>query len=165
MYVWLKIFHISAMAIWFAGLCFLPHLLVARHRGSADADPDFFNPVTNTLYFRVMTPAGVLTVFFGMLLLWSVPVGAWLVLKVTLIMVVVFIHLYLGVLIYEMGEGRDRHDAAFYRVLGWVPILVAMVLLALTAAKPVTFAGLPEPPGVEAKAPTQAPSPGRSGPD
>ena len=57
MYFWLKVVHILAMTVWFSGLFFLPRLFVARHRREIDADRTYWNPVTNTLFFRLMTPA------------------------------------------------------------------------------------------------------------
>jgi putative membrane protein len=136
MYFWLKVLHIGAMCVWFAGLFFLPRLLVARHRIESDADAAYFNPVANTLFFRVMTPAALLTTLVGMgLMAWAEP-GAWLVLKLMVVTLAVFMHLYFGVLLYELGRGNDRHGAMFYRLVGWLPLLLVTGIAALTAAKP-----------------------------
>src|SRR5690606_41636067 len=58
-YFWLKILHVSAMVLWFAGLFFLPRLFVARHRGQRDGAAAYFNVAANTVFFRLATPAAL----------------------------------------------------------------------------------------------------------
>ncbi|MEG3192887.1 CopD family protein [Lysobacter sp. D1-1-M9] len=146
MYFWLKFFHIAAMTVWFTGLFFLPRLLAARHRAEADADRAHFVPIAGMLFFRIMSPAGLVTIALGMVLIAYGPIGAWLILKLTVVALAVAIHLYLGVAMFELEQGRDRHNAGFYHVLGWVPLLLLLMLVALTAAKPETVPPLPPPP-------------------
>lgn len=157
MYLWLKIFHIGAMAVWFTGLCFLPHLFLARHRHRREAQPTRFNRLVNTVYFRIMTPAAVLTVVFGGVLLVFAVFAAWLVMKMLLVLLAVCVHLYLGVVLYELGQGRDRHGPLFYGVLGWTPLLLALALAALTAAKPATLGPLPAVPAEAGGGGSEAP--------
>ena len=147
MYFWLKILHVSAMVLWFAGLFFLPRLFVARHRGERDAAAAYFNATANALYFRMATPAALVAVATGMALIAFGPGGAWLVMKLVIVAGAVFLHLYMGVALYELGQGRDRHGPLFYRALGWAPLLVLLAVAALTGAKPHTVGDLPPPPG------------------
>lgn len=150
MYFWLKILHVSAMVLWFAGLFFLPRLFVARHRGERDAAAGYFNATANTLYFRMATPAALVAVATGMALIAFGPSGAWLVLKLVVVAGAVLLHLYLGLVLYELGQQRDRHGPWTYRVLGWAPLLVLLCVAALTGAKPQTVGTLPPPPGASA---------------
>jgi len=151
-YFWLKVLHILAMTVWFAGLFFLPRLFVARHRGEIDADPVFWNPVANTLFFRIMTPAALLTITFGGILIAWNPAGAWLVLKLVVVAAAVLLHLYFGLLLYELGHDRDHHGPTFYRVIGWVPLLLLLTIAGITGAKPLTLGNLPAPPSGAADA-------------
>src|SRR5690606_15035895 len=96
-YFWLKILHVSAMVLWFAGLFFLPRLFAARHRGGRAASVEYFNAVANALFFRLATPAALLAVLSGMLLIAFGPSGAWLVMKLVVVTAAVLLHLYLGV--------------------------------------------------------------------
>lgn len=146
MYFWLKLLHVAAMTVWFTGLFFLPRLFVARHRDERDAEMSFFIPMAGTLYFHVMSPAGLVTIALGMVLIAFGPTGAWLVMKLLLVVVAVAIHVYLGMVMYELEQGRDRHGIVFYRVLGALPLLLLLGIAALTAAKPETAPPLPPPP-------------------
>lgn len=134
------------MVLWFAGLFFLPRLFVARHRGERDAAAGYFNATANTLYFRMATPAALVAVASGMALIAFGPSGAWLVIKLVVVAGAVFLHLYMGVVLYELGHGRDRHGPVFYRTLGWLPLLLLLGIAALTGAKPRTVGDLPPPP-------------------
>ncbi len=151
MYSWLKILHVSAMVLWFTGLFFLPRLFAARHRGGRDAGASYFNATANTLYFRMATPAALVAVATGMLLIAYGPTGAWLAMKLALVAGAVFLHLYLGMVLYELGQGRERHGPWIYRLLGWAPLLVLLLVAALTGAKPQTLGDLPPPPGTAAR--------------
>lgn len=146
MYFWIKLLHIGAVTLWFTGLFFLPRLFVARHRSEADADPAYFNPVANLLFFRLATPAAVTAIALGMILIGYVPFGAWLAAKLGIVTLAVLMHLYLGLHLYQLGHGHDRHGATFYRVLGWLPLLLLLALAALTGAKPDGIGPLPAAP-------------------
>jgi putative membrane protein len=149
-YFWLKILHVSAMVLWFAGLFFLPRLFVARHRGDRDGAASYFNIAANTVFFRLATPAALVAVATGMVLIAYGPTGAWLVMKLAVVAGAVLLHLYLGMVLYELGQGRERHGTAVYRILGWTPLLIVLAVAALTGAKPATVGDLPPPPGAAA---------------
>lgn len=146
MYFWLKVLHISAMAVWFTGLFFLPRLFVAHHRDEIDADRAYLNPAANLLFFRIATPAALVTTIAGMILMAWNPDGAWLVMKLAVVAIAVFIHLYLGMSLYQLGQGKVRHGPWLYRALGWTPLILILAIAALTGAKPNTAGELPPPP-------------------
>nr|WP_273544277.1 CopD family protein [Luteimonas saliphila] len=143
---WLKVAHIAAMAVWFTGLFLLARLFSARVRGTRDGRADFFNPVANRLFFRIATPAGVLTIAFGMgLIPWIEPSG-WLVAKLGLVTGLVLLHLWLGVHLYALGRGRRARGAFLLpRLLGWAPLVLLLAIAALTGAKPRSVGDLPPP--------------------
>lgn len=163
-YFWLKVLHILAMTIWFAGLFFLPRLFTARHAQEMDADPAFWNPVTNMLFFRVMTPAALVTITAGGILIAWNPDGAWLVLKLVAVAMAVLLHLYFGLLLYELGQDRDHHGPTFYRAIGWIPLVLLLVIAGLTGAKPRTLGDLPAPPARAVDVEDTVPGIGRDAP-
>lgn len=150
MHFWLKFAHIALVSLWFAGLCFLPWLFMAHRRGEAAAYPRHFNRSANWAYFRLATPAAALAILLGMALMPYAQPGAWLVAKLVLVALAVLLHVYFGLVLYEMGKGNDRHGVWFFRVAGGVPMLLALALAGITAAKPRTFLGLPAPPAAAA---------------
>src|SRR5690606_31811570 len=52
--------------------------------------------VTNLLFFRIATPAGIIAIALGMVLIGMVPFGAWLAAKLLVVMAAVLLHLYFG---------------------------------------------------------------------
>ena len=157
MYFWMKVFHIAAMAVWFSGLVLLPRLLrsrartgVATHTGhwtEADpAQPEFELRAARLLYAGVMSPAGVLTVALGLALVPFAEPGAWLVLKLAVVAFAVMIHLYLGMCVQRLEQGRAPGAAWLQRLAGWAPLVLLVVLAGITGGKPVTVPPLPPPP-------------------
>lgn len=136
MHFWLKFFHIAAMAIWFTGLFFLPRLFITNAREGASTDEGDLEAIGRTLFFGIMTPAGVVTVALGIALIAYGFDGPWLPAKLVLVAVAVLLHVYLGQLLLDLGRGHARHGAFLYRVLSWGPLLLLLGIAALAAAKP-----------------------------
>jgi len=145
-YFWLKFLHIAMVGTWFLGLFFLPRLFVAYRSGAADADRAYYNRLTNLIFFYVSTPAAVLAMLLGMALMLFIAPAGWLVLKLAVVSIAVLLHVYCGLYLYEMSRGGRSHGPLFFRVLGWVPLVLLLAIAGLTAAKPDTLPSLPAPP-------------------
>jgi putative membrane protein len=132
--------HIVFMVSWFAGLFYLPRLFVYHALTPPDDHPGIarFKIMERKLYVGIMTPAAVLTIVFGLWLMWGFGIdGGWLHVKLVLVGVLVVLHVYLGRLLRDFAGDRNRHGHVFYRWLNEIPalpLLVAIVWLAV--AKP-----------------------------
>jgi protoporphyrinogen IX oxidase len=143
MFLLAKFLHVAAVGLWFAGLCLLPQLLAARAVGS-ERDDEYFVPIGRRLYFHLMTPAAVVAVVVGAGLIGFSQPGAWLPAKLLLVALALALHVYLGLSLYDMSNGRVRHGRWFFRSLGWTPFALAIGILLLTSVKPLTLAPVDE---------------------
>lgn len=128
MYFWLKLLHIAAMAVWFAGLFLLPRLLLSGG-GTPSREPGC------SLFHVVMTPAAVATIVLGMLLLARGASGAWLPAKLLLVAMAVLLHVHFGQRLYAREEIRGA-DALLLKMLNWLPLPLLLGIAALAAVKP-----------------------------
>ncbi len=135
-----KSLHIVFMVTWFAGLFYLPRLFVYHAQAAADdrVGIERFKTMERKLYVGIMTPGAALTVAFGLWLWLGYGItGGWLHAKVTLVLILIAFHIYLGILLRDFAHDRNRHSHTFYRWLNEIPalpLLVAIVYLAV--AKP-----------------------------
>ena len=130
-----KSLHIIFMVTWFAGLFYLPRLFV-YHAMASPGDRigiERFIVMERKLYFGIMTPGAVLTIVFGLWLWLGYGIsGGWLHAKLSLVVVLVAFHIYLGKLMADFRAGRNRHGHVFYCWLNEIPalpIIVAIVFL------------------------------------
>lgn len=132
MYFWLKFGHIAAVAIWFTGLFLLPRLFIAGQAGAAATG--------KMLYFAVMTPAAAVAVALGLVLIIAFGFdGAWLPAKLSVVALAVLLHIYLGVSLDAADRGAQPRRPVLHRVLNWLPVLLFLAIVALTAGKPGTL--------------------------
>ena len=134
---YVKMLHLGALAVWLGGLLLLPRLFAAHAASAAgQAHDTYFNLKAQVLYFRVVTPAAVLTVAMGTVLLVAGFDGAWLPLKLVLVAGLVLLHVYLGSLLQHLVHGDSRHPPLVFHLMVWAPLPLAGAIVALAAAKP-----------------------------
>jgi putative membrane protein len=135
-----KTLHIVFMITWFAGLFYLPRLFVYHAQAAPDdrIGIERFKLMERKLYFGIMAPGAILTVVFGMWMWLGYGVtGAWLHAKVTFVLVLIALHVYLGFLLRDFARDRNRHGHVFYRWLNEIPALPLLVVIVwLVVAKP-----------------------------
>jgi len=133
--LWLKSLHIVFLVSWFAGLFYLPRLFVYHAMATDAIGIERFKVMERKLYYGIMAPSAVLTIVSGMWLWLGYGVtGGWLYAKLALVAILVAHHLWLGKLMRDFREDRNRHRDVFYRWINEIPalpILVAIVLLVL----------------------------------
>ena len=129
--LWIKALHIVFMVTWFAGLFYLPRLFVYHTLAAPDdrVGIERFKTMERKLYYGIMTPGAVLTVLLGLWMWLGFGVtGGWLHAKVALVAVLIALHVYLGKLVKDFREDRNRHGHVYYRWLNEIPALPILVL-------------------------------------
>ena len=63
--LWIKSLHIIFMVTWFAGLFYLPRLFVYHAMTTDKISHDRFVVMERKLFYGIMTPGALLTIFFG----------------------------------------------------------------------------------------------------
>jgi putative membrane protein len=133
--LWIKSVHIIFLVSWYAGLFYLPRLFVYHAMASDSVGIERFKLMERKLFYGIMTPSAILTVFSGLWLWLGYGIGGgWLYAKLALVAVLVAHHLWLGKLMRDFREDRNRHGHVFYRWINEIPalpILIAIVLLVL----------------------------------
>lgn len=138
--LWVKAFHIIAMVAWFSGLFYLPRIFVYHASASDQIGIDRFKIMEKKLYYYIMTPSGILTIILG---LWLISFNVsgylrmgWLHIKLTLVLLLILYHLYLGKLLTAFAKDRNQHSSKFYRLLNEIPSLLLIMIVILVVVKP-----------------------------
>jgi putative membrane protein len=138
--LWVKAFHIIFMVTWFAGLFYLPRLFVYHAMASDNTSIERFKIMERKLYFGIMTPGAILTLLFGLLIISYNPHAymqqIWLHIKLSLIVLLVLFHVYLGKLFFAFKADRNTHSHVFYRILNEIPVLFLVAIVILAVVKP-----------------------------
>lgn len=139
--LWFKALHLIAMVTWFSGLFYLPRLYVYHAMSTDQISLERFKIMERKLFFGICTPGAVLTLVFGLGLLHQL--GAeyfrashWLHAKLLLILLLLGYHLYLGILLKQFKQDKNRHSHRFYRWLNEVPVLFLVAIILLAVLKP-----------------------------
>jgi protoporphyrinogen IX oxidase len=136
--LWIKSLHIVFMVTWFAGLFYLPRLFVYHALATDAISIERFKLMERKLYFGIMAPGAVLTIATGLWLWLGYGItGGWLYLKISLVVILVAHHLWLGTLMRAFQEDRNRHGDIFYRWINEIPSTPALVgIVLLVVFKP-----------------------------
>ena len=138
--LYIKSFHIIFMVAWFAGLFYMPRLFVYHAMAEDNISLDRFKIMERKLYFGIMTPCMVITIVLGMWLLAGYNIGAgqgWMHAKLALVLVLIAQHFYLGKLMMDFRQERNKRSHVFYRWLNEIPTLPALIaIVILVVVKP-----------------------------
>jgi putative membrane protein len=137
--LWVKSLHIVFVTSWFAGLFYLPRILVNLALvPQPGAERDRLLLMGAKLY-RFMTMLGVLAIVFG-LWLWlgyRIGVGAgWMHAKLALVLALIAYHGWCGKLLADFRHGRNRHSHVWYRWFNELPVVVLLATVLLVVFKP-----------------------------
>lgn len=135
--LWVKSLHIVFMVTWFAGLFYLPRLFVYHAMAEDEISRQRFQVMERKLFWGIMTPGGVLTVFFGLWLWlgWGFS-GGWLYAKAALVAALVAYHVWCGKLMLDFRAERSRRSHLWFRWFNEFPTLVLFAAVFLVVFKP-----------------------------
>ena len=139
LYLWLKALHIIAVVCWFAGLFYLPRLFVYHATAEDEASRERFKVMERKLYRGIMVPSMVVTLVFGLWMLYLNPgwlSQAWLHAKLTLVVLLIGYHHACGSLLKRFARGENRRGHVFYRWFNEVPVLFLIAIVILVVVKP-----------------------------
>ena len=88
--LWIKAFHIIFVVTWFAGLFYLPRLFVYHSMATDEISLERFKIMETKLLYGITIPSAVLTLVFGTWLWLAYDFsGAWLYLKLVLVLLLI----------------------------------------------------------------------------
>ena len=139
--LWLKAFQLIFMVTWFAGLFYLPRLFVYHAMSTDSISNERFKIMERKLYYGIMTPGMVLTLFFGVWMLvsyaWTLYSGSgWLHAKLTLLALLVGYHGLCGKWLSDFKHDRNSHSHVYFRWMNEVPVLFLLGIVILAVVKP-----------------------------
>jgi protoporphyrinogen IX oxidase len=135
---YIKALHIIFVVTWFAGLFYLPRLLVYAAEASTLEDQlarnillRQFNTMQKRLLYGITWPSAVLTLLLGARLLMLYPLTDWLKIKLAFVVFLYFYHISLQIIFKQQRSGNFRYSGQQLRAWNEVPtvILVAVVFL------------------------------------
>ena len=133
----IKALHISMLALWCAGLFALP-LLLSRHDGvRVQSDYNRIHGLTHFGYVAVTTPAAVLAIFSGLLLIFLRDVfELWLFAKLFMVALLVCFHVWVGRTIGETALTPGRHEGGNPMWQQMILVVIVTGILTLVLGKP-----------------------------
>ena len=140
--LWIKSFHIIFMVTWFAGLFYLPRLFVYHAMSNDKISIDRFKIMERKLFFGITTPAGILTLVFGIWTFYlygfftAYPGQLWIHIKLTLIILLVIYHVYCGKLLLNFKNDRNQRSHVWLRWFNEVPVIFLIAIVILAVVKP-----------------------------
>ncbi len=137
-YLWVKAFHIVFVAAWFAGLFYLPRLMVNLAQVATESVAE---------RERLLAMGQRLQRFATMLMLPALGLGLWLWLghgvsggwlhaKLALVVATVGYHHACARLLRRFAQGRNRRGERWYRVFNEAAVLLFAAMVVLVVVKP-----------------------------
>jgi putative membrane protein len=138
--LWVKSLHIVFVISWFAGLFYLPRILVNLAQETDATATQRLLLMARKLY-RFMTMLAVLALAFGLWLWLGYGIGqgpgnGWLHAKLALVVVLIGYHHACGSLLKKFENARNTRSHVWFRWFNEVPVLVLLAIVILVVVKP-----------------------------
>jgi len=134
--LWIKAFHIVFVVAWFAGLFYLPRILVNLALENEAAARTRLLAMARKLY-RFMTLLAVPALAFGIWLWLGYGIsGGWLHAKLVLVVLLIGYHHACGRLLRKFEENRNTRSHVWYRWFNEFPVVILIAAVILAVVKP-----------------------------
>ena len=139
--LWIESLHVIFMTTWFAAIFYLPRLFVYHAMSDDEISNERFKVMERKLFYGIMTPGGILTLIFGLVLLYNYAWDAysdtiWLPAKLGLVAILIAYHIYCGKLLNDFKHDRNQKSHVYYRWFNEFPVVLLVVIVILVIVKP-----------------------------
>jgi len=136
--LWIKSLHIIFMVTWFAGLFYLPRLFVYHAMSNDKISHERFLVMERKLFYGIMTPGALLTLFFGLWLWLEYGFnGLWMNIKIALVITLIIYHVLCLKYLNAFKQKQNKHSHVFYRWFNEFPVVMLILIIFLVVLKPL----------------------------
>ena len=141
-YLLFKSLHLIAVISWMAGLLYLPRIFVYHAENNAEKNTsEIFKIMERRLMFYIMTPAMILSWFFGIFLILingiSITLNLWVQAKLSLVVLLTIYHLFLGYYLRKFALDENEKRAKFFRIINEIPTILLILIIFVIIYKPL----------------------------
>ena len=141
-YLLFKSLHLIAVISWMAGLLYLPRIFVYHAENNTEKNTsEIFKIMEKRLMFYIMTPAMILSWFFGIFLILineiSITLNLWVQTKLFLVVLLTIYHLFLGYYLRKFALDENKKSAKFFRIINEIPTILLILIVFVIIYKPL----------------------------
>ena len=141
-YLLFKSLHLIAVISWMAGLLYLPRIFVYHAENNTEKNTsEIFKIMERRLMFYIMTPAMILSWFFGIFLILineiSLNSNLWIQAKLFLVVLLTIYHLFLGYHLRKFALDENEKSAKFFRIINEIPTILLILIIFVIIYKPL----------------------------
>mgnify|MGYP003674090116 FL=1 len=137
--LWVKAFHIIAVICWFAGIFYLPRIMVYFAASEHPQTRQQLAIMARKLY-RFITPIAVIAIVLGLVLMaFNLDYylqAKWMWLKLAGVVALVIYHAVCRHYVAIMQQDNNQHGHVYFRVFNEVPVLFLVLIVVLVVLKP-----------------------------
>lgn len=135
--IWAKVLHMSAIAIWTAGLMVLPGLFLRRANVASGTPLHRLQRMARFLYVAILSPAAFVAVGSGIVLIFLTQVfEPWFGLKLALVGGLVALHVLTGLVILKIFEDGRSYPRWRFLAVTTLTGTLSLAILTVVLAKP-----------------------------
>ena len=141
-YLLFKSIHLISVISWMVGLLYLPRIFVYHSENIENENSsNIFKTMERKLFYYIMTPAMILSWFFGLLLIhtlgFSIFNELWMQIKIISVVILTIFHFYLGSCVIRFSNNQNNNSSKFYRIINEIPTLLLIIIVFMVVFKPV----------------------------